>query len=117
MNQGSTFGFIVTVNDANGNTKNLVNSSASMQIRSSYDASSPTETLSTANGEIVIDGANGNVAVSLSATRTANIFVDRAGTTNPPKTKYVYDLELTDAANNVTKLLYGDLTVYAEVTR
>lgn len=117
MNQGSTFGFIVTVNDANGNTKNLVNSSASMQIRSSYDAPTPTETLSTANGEITIDGANGNVIVSLSATRTANIYVDVSGSGNPPKTKYVYDLELTDYANNVSKLLYGDLVVYAEVTR
>jgi hypothetical protein len=35
----------------------------------------------------------------------------------PPKSMYVYDLELIDGSNNVSKLLYGDVTVYGEVTR
>jgi hypothetical protein len=30
---------------------------------------------------------------------------------------YVYDLELIDPANVVSKLLYGDVVVYGEVTR
>ena len=35
----------------------------------------------------------------------------------PPKSLYVYDLELVDSASKVSKLLYGDVTVYGEVTR
>jgi hypothetical protein len=35
----------------------------------------------------------------------------------PPRSVYVYDLELTDNEGKVSKLLYGDVTVYGEVTR
>ena len=35
----------------------------------------------------------------------------------PPKTTYVYDLELIDGDGRVSKLLYGDVNVYGEVTR
>jgi hypothetical protein len=88
-----------------------------MQIREAYDSASATESLTTANGEITITGAEGNVAIELAATRTANIFVDLTGPGRPPKKTYVYDLELIDTSNVVSKLLYGDALVYAEVTR
>lgn len=117
MWQGSTFNLVITVQDADGNAQNLTSYSARMQIRPSYDSGIVTESLSTANGEITITAANGNVALALSATRTANIYVDPLGSTKPPKTTYVYDLELIDNANTVTKLLYGDVIVLAEVTR
>lgn len=117
MWQGSTFNLVITVQDADGNAQNLTSYSARMQIRPSYDSGAITESLTTANGEITITAANGNVALALSATRTANIYVDRLGSTKPPKTTYVYDLELIDNANTVTKLLYGDVIVLAEVTR
>jgi hypothetical protein len=35
----------------------------------------------------------------------------------PPRSTYVYDLELIDTGNTVSKILYGDVTVYGEVTR
>lgn len=117
MWQGSTFNLVITVQDADGNAQNLTSYSARMQIRPSYDSGAITESLTTANGEITITAANGNVALALSATRTANIYVDPLGSTKPPKTTYVYDLELIDNANTVTKLLYGDVIVLAEVTR
>ena len=115
--QGATFGLTITVKDAAGNVSNLTNYTARMQIREAYDSASATESLTTANGEITITGAEGNVAIELAATRTANIFVDLTGPGKPPKKIYVYDLELIDTSNVVSKLLYGDALVYAEVTR
>lgn len=117
MWQGSTFGLLITVKTANGSIQNLSNYSARMQIRSDYASGATAESLTTSNGEITVEGANGNLVLSLSATRTANIFVDLLSGTKPPKSVYVYDLELIDSANNVTKLLYGDVNVYGEVTR
>ena len=116
MWQGATFSMTITVNDANANAQNLTGYSARMQLRTSYDAGSATESLSTSNGEITIVAAEGNVILTLAASRTANIPVSLTNG-KPPKTVYVYDLELIDNANNVSKLLYGDVNVYGEVTR
>jgi len=115
--QGATFGLTITIKDAAGNVSNITGYSARMQIREAYDSATATETLTTANGEITITGAEGNVALQLAATRTANISVDLSSPGRPPKKTYVYDLELIDTANVVSKLLYGDAIVYAEVTR
>lgn len=116
MWQGATFSLVITVKDANANVQNLTSYTARMQMRTSYDAGSATETLTTANGEITITGSEGNVSLELAASRTANIPV---ALTNgkPPKTTYVYDLELIDNNGKVSKLLYGDVNVYGEVTR
>ena len=87
-----------------------------MQMRPSYDSGAATESLTTANGEIVIAGVSGTVNLTLAATRTANIAVDMSNG-RPPRSVYVYDLELVDSGNTVSKILYGDVTVYGEVTR
>lgn len=116
MWQGSTFGLAITVKDANNEVQNLTSYTAKMQMRPSYTSGSVTETLTTANGEITITAATGNVALELAAARTANITVDMANG-KPPKSMYVYDLELIDGNGKVSKLLYGDVTVYGEVTR
>jgi hypothetical protein len=116
MWQGSTFGLAITVKDANNAVQNLTSYTARMQIRKDYTSGTATETLTSANGEITITAATGNVAIELAASRTANISVDMSNG-KPPKSSYVYDLELIDNANKVTKLLYGDVTVYGEVTR
>jgi len=115
--QGATFGLTITIKDTVGNVSNIAGYTARMQIRQAYDSPSPTETLTTANGEITITGAEGNVAIQLAASRTANISVDLSGPGRPPKQTYVYDLELIDTSNVVSKLLFGDAVVYAEVTR
>ncbi len=116
MWQGATFTMTITVKDSAGNVQNLTGYSARMQMRTSYDAASATESLTSSNGEITITAAEGNLAFQLAATRTANIPVDLTNG-KPPKTVYVYDLELVDNANTVSKLLYGDVNVYGEVTR
>ena len=116
MWQGATFAMTITVKDANANVQNLTNYTARMQMRTSYGAATATETLTTANGEITITAAEGNVALQLAASRTANISVDY-NNGKPPKSTYVYDIELIDGDGKVSKLLYGDVNVYGEVTR
>ena len=116
MWQGATFGLSITVKDASGAVQNLTSYSARMQMRPSYDSGTVTESLSTANGEISIDAPAGNVMLELAASRTANITVDMTNG-KPPKSSFVYDLELIDANSKVSKILFGDVTVYGEVTR
>ena len=116
MWQGSTFGLSITIKDASGAVQNLTNYTARMQMRTSYDSNTVTESLTTSNGEITISGAAGNVTLELAATRTANISVDMTNG-KPPRSTFVYDLELIDSANKVSKILYGDVIVYGEVTR
>lgn len=117
MWQGSTFGLSLTVKDANNAVQNLTGYSARMHIRPTYDSESIAESLTTANGEIVITPLEGNVSLTLDATRTANVYVDRSTGTKLPKTVYVYDIELVSAGNTVSKILWGNINVYGEVTR
>ena len=116
MWQGATFGMTITVKHANNTVQNLTSYTARMQLRTSYDAAAATESLTTSNGEIVITAAEGNLSLELASTRTANIPVVLTNG-KPPKTTYVYDLELIDGDGKVSKLLYGDVDVYGEVTR
>lgn len=116
MQQGSTFELYLTIKDSISNTRNLSNYSAAMQIRPSYSSKTITESLSTNTGEITIIPSEGKINISLSAARTANIKVDFSNK-KPPKSIYVYDLEITNDENKVSKLLYGDVIVYGEVTR
>mgnify|MGYP003337507903 CR=1 FL=1 len=113
---GDTFSLNLTVKNSSGSLRNLSGHTAAMQIRPSYSSNTVTESLSTANGEISINTSSSTVSLTLSAARTAAINVDmNAGM--PPRTRYVYDLELTDSANTVSKLMYGEVIVYGEVTR
>jgi hypothetical protein len=115
--QGSTFGLTILAKNPDKTAMDLTSYSARMQIRPTYASGTVVESLTSANGEINIVTAEGKLELSLSAARTANIKVDLGSSSKPPKTVYVYDLELIDNANTVTKLLYGDVNVLGEVTR
>jgi hypothetical protein len=116
MYQGSTFGLSITVKDANNAVQNLTSYTARMQIRQDYTSGTATETLTSANGEITITAATGNVSIELAASRTANISVDMSNG-KPPKSSYVYDLELIASNATVTRLVQGELNISPEVTR
>lgn len=116
MWQGSTFGLNIVIRDSSDVVQDLTGCSVRMQIRPSYDSTEITETLTSANGEITITPTTGNIHLQLDAERTANISVDLTNG-KPPRTVYVYDLELVDQSDNVSKILYGDIRVYGEVTR
>ena len=115
--QGSTFNLNLTVKNTNNILKDLSGYSARMQIRPTYSSKTITESLSTSNGEIYINTSTSTLNLQLSAARTANINVDLNNSSVPPRSKYVYDLELIDSTNNVSKLIFGDITIYGEVTR
>lgn len=124
--QGSTFALSIVLKNEDGSLKDLVNYDARMHIRPSFDSTIITESLSTANGEITINTSTAEVRLELPATRTANIPVDLENvrsvkikmneTAKLPVTTYVYDLEIYEATI-VQKILYGEISVYGEVTR
>lgn len=116
IDQGATFSTLVTWNDATGAAKNLYSYSAKMELRTSYASNTIVDTLSTANGEITTT-ADGQISLVLPPERTRALPVDYTQTSKPPKTPYVYDLELTAPDGTVTRLLYGTVYVIGEVTR
>lgn len=104
--QGATFNRIFTWQDSSGIPINLTNYTARMQVRDTVSSVSTLLSLTTENGGISLGGAAGTVTIIASATQTAAI---AAGC-------YVYDIELVfDAV--VTRLVQGQFTVDAEVTR
>jgi hypothetical protein len=102
VEQGSTFSTEVTVNDANGNPKDLTNYTVRSQLRKSYYS------LSAVDFEIdITDPLNGIVEMGLSAPVTTGI---RAG-------RYVYDVEIEDNNGIVTRIFEGIVTVLPNVTK
>jgi len=77
-----------------------------MTVRPFVGASTTTVVASTANGSMVIDGPNGRVTVTLSATVTGAIAAGR----------YSYDLVLT-SGSTVTRYLEGKFIVTGAVTQ
>lgn len=116
MQQGVTFQLQFNVQDANTNPINLTGYVATMQIRPTYSSNVVVESLSTANGEIVMGSNSGVYLFTLPATRTANIYVNTT-TGVPPKSIYVYDISLTNLQATTVKIAYGQVTMYGEVTR
>ena len=104
--QGATFQRILTWKDEAGDPVDITNYTASMMARTSVDSDTPFLTLSTSGSGITLGDAAGTITLSLSANDSAAL------TENG-----VYDLELTDASGNVTRLLQGNLLVNKEVTR
>lgn len=102
IEQGSTFSTQVIVSDSTGDNKNLTDYSVRSQIRKSYYSSTATDF--TIN---ITDAPSGQIEMGLSANTTANL---RPG-------RYVYDVEIEDANNYVTRIFEGIATVLPGVTR
>jgi hypothetical protein len=104
--QGSTFTRVFTWQDSTGVPINLSMYTGRMQVRATIDNASTLLSLTTENGGIALGGAAGTITVTATATQTAAV---AAGC-------YVYDLEMVTGAV-VTRLVQGQFTVDAEVTR
>lgn len=103
IDQGATFGITVQINDYfTGAPMNLYGYSARSQMRKNYTSSEATEFT-----VAIQDVANGNISMSMSSSNTANLAPGR----------YVYDLEMEDSYNVVTRLLEGIVVVTPNVTR
>ena len=86
---------------------NLTGYTARMMLRTSYTAGSPTLSLTSPSGGLVITAATGTVTVTMTATQTAAL---TAG-------DYVYDLEVVSAGGEVTRILDGIARVTPEATK
>jgi hypothetical protein len=103
IDQGATWNWNFNVS-TNGTPWNLSTYTFAMQVRESTASTSAYLTLP-ADGTVTMD-ASGNVSVTVSATKTNTL----------PAGRWVYDLELTSAGGQVTRLLEGRFIVNAQVT-
>ena len=103
IDQGATFNSDVTVKDANGNRFNLTGYSAAAKLAKGYASTKTRVSMTTA---IDTDPTTGVVTLSLSATQTAAL----------DATRYVYDLEITSAGGEVTRVIEGLIQVRPQVT-
>lgn len=103
--QGATFTLDFTVS-TDGTAWNLSTYSATMQVRKSTSASTALLDLSEADGDIVLT-SSGGVTVTVDAATMADV----------PSGRWVYDIELVSAGNEVTRILEGRFIVTPEVTQ
>lgn len=100
IDQGSTYSVNLEVKDANNELVNLTGYSGAGQIRKQYTSNSAT-------AFSISVYSNGTVTASLTANQTSNLTSGR----------YVYDIELTNALSEVTRIVEGIVTVTPQVTR
>lgn len=100
VDQGTTFTTSITFNDETGNTINFSTYSGAAQLRKHFTSSNSTSFT-------VALTSNGVVTLSLTANQTGNLVAGR----------YVYDLEVTDSSNQISRLIEGIVTVTPNVTR
>lgn len=108
IEQGATFRRVISLRDYNTNAiKNLTGFTARMQIRAFVADTATLVSLTTENGGITIDAAEGQITLIITAAVTASMTWRKA----------VYDLEIIDGSGTVTRLLQGSIIVSPEVTR
>ena len=103
IDQDADFTTTVTVNDSNGTALDLTNYTALAMIRKTYQSSTAT----TFTSAFVSPRTTGQITISLTDTQTAALEQGR----------YVYDLVITDASGNKTRVVEGIATVTPSVSR
>jgi len=101
IDQGTDFETSITLTDASGDQLDLTGMSAASQIRKTHTSSNSVS--------FITELANntGSLTLSLNNSTTSSMTAGR----------YVYDVELTDSSNVVSRILEGVVTVTPEVTR
>jgi len=100
MDQGSTFLTTFNVVDTNNSPINLSSYTANSSMKQTY--SSSTTYVFTANGY-----ANGAITLAMNTATTSSISSGR----------YVYDIDITDGAGTVSRVIEGIVTVTPGVTK
>lgn len=106
IHQGETWALTLTIKDKNDAPKNLTGYTGKMEIRSK-PGDTVLATLSTAATGMVITGASGEVALTMSAAITGALNFRKAG----------YDIFIYSNVGTATPLLKGDVTVEARITQ
>lgn len=101
INQGTTFSTTINLTDDNGDPINLTGYTGRSQMRKHYTSSN------SQSFTVSLNSSEGIVTLALTASQTANLTAGR----------YVYDVEVISAANVVSRIVEGIVTVTPEVTR
>lgn len=100
IDQGTDYSTTINVTDDNGDPVDLSTYTGAAQMRKHYTSSNATAFTVTTDG-------SGVVTLSMNAATSGNLVPGR----------YVYDCELTDSSNTVSRLVEGIVTVTPQVTR
>lgn len=101
IDQGATYATKLNITDTDGSAIDLTGYTAAAQIRKHYTSSNSTPF------SVSVTAATGAVVLSLTANATANLVAGR----------YVYDVELTDGAGRISRIIEGTVTITPNVTR
>lgn len=107
IEKGATYKHTLTWNDSLGAPINLTGCSAKLQIRTSVTSQTVLIELSTLNGRLILTPLLGIIQLYISATDTTSLI----------GTGGVYDLEVTFANGEITRLIEGTIIFKNEVTR
>lgn len=111
IEQGAEFALTITYK-VSGALVDLTNYSAYMQVRETKDAAAAILDLSSAAlGGIVLGGAAGTIAITVSGSADAT-----PNTYDLDFDSAVYDLKLVDATGETIRLLEGTVTLNRQVT-
>ncbi len=101
IDQGTTFSTIFNLADDDGDPIDLTGYTAEADIRKHYSSSNSQSFV------IALGGQSGTITLSLSANQTSNMTAGR----------YVYDVELINTYNVVSRVMEGIITITPQVTR
>lgn len=107
VNQGADLTVPFLLIDASGWGVDLTGYTAAMQVRSLACSTEAIDTLTSENGRLVIEESEGRITAK---------FPHKITETYPAQT-LVYDMEITSADDERTRILQGKIIVSAEVTR
>jgi len=109
MEQGVRFRKTIYIKDDDGNAEDIENYNFEMHIRHFIGDTDVIKAITVANGLITISTptTDGKIVIELSDTDTSALSFDNA----------VYDIEMTDAAGKLTRILEGIITMRREVTK
>ena len=101
IDQGTSYSVTITVQDTTESVIDLTGYTGVSQIRKHYTSANSTAFI------VTLGGAQGTVALSMNAATSNSLIAGR----------YVYDVELTDSSNLVSRVVEGIVTVTPSVTR
>lgn len=101
IDQGTTYSTDLNLTDENGDALDLSGYSANSQIRKHYTSSNSVAFT------VSVNAVAGVITLSLNANQTSNLTSGR----------YVYDVEIADASNTISRIVEGIVTVTPQVTR
>lgn len=101
IDQGTTYATSINITNENDEIIDLTGCTGYAQIRKHYTSSNAV------SFSVAIDPNDGLVTLGLTANQTSTMTAGR----------YVYDVEIVDAANVVSRILEGIVTVTPQATR